>query len=728
MKEFILSTPAPKSPQIDYAEELNPEQLDVVLHGDGPCLVLAGAGSGKTRTITYRVAYLLECGVPAEEILLLTFTNKAAKEMMERVGALVNGPTSPVGLRGANPLSRIWGGTFHSVANRILRQYANLVGYSPSFTIMDADDSHDLVKYCIRDLKIDTKAKRFPSPSVLHSIISYARNSSRPIAEVIDEKHPHFSELTATIERIAEVYKERKHTANAMDFDDMLLLLSELLTSNESVRQSLANRFRYVLVDEYQDTNVIQAGIVRNLSSVHHNVLVVGDDAQSIYSFRAAQIQNILKFPQSYGEARVFRLQTNYRSTPEILGFANAVIEQNVDQFPKELKAVRPGFEKPSLVPAGDNRQEAQYVAEQILQLRDKGTPLSEICVLFRAAHHSQALEMELSRRDIPYEYRGGMKFFERAHVKDVVAYVRLMENPKDAMAWIRVLSHQVGIGEVTAAKIMEAAQAYESVEQIVAADPANFASGRSMQGWQALVSNLARLTKTDRLPASLIRAVAGSSYQDYLEAEYVNFAERLEDVEQFAIFSEQYTDLSKFLEEVTLKDDYAAVSESSYAEASEDRAEKMILSTIHQAKGLEWDAVFLINLTDGAFPHPRALSEKGGIEEERRLFYVAATRARRQLFLTYPIMSGYETMEMRQSSMFLSELPKGLVEEVKLRRAMQPGFLSGTKQLGAKSWNFMERDEDDFCDDGPVIVLDKSGEPKKRTSSGGFLSGIDDL
>ena len=692
MKEFILSNNIAGQPKIDYQKELNEEQLQVVLGGDGPCLVLAGAGSGKTRTITYRVAYLLECGVRPDEILLLTFTNKAAKEMMGRVEELMEG--HPTGL---------WGGTFHSIANRILRQYANVIGYNPNFTIMDHDDSTDMVKYCIRDLKIDTKARRFPSPAVLHSIISYSRNASRSIADVIENKYGNFFDLISTIERIAEVYETRKKTANSMDFDDLLLLLSSLLNTNDAVRESLARRFRYVLVDEFQDTNVIQAGIVRNLCSVHGNLLVVGDDAQSIYSFRAAEIKNILKFPETYSGAKTFRLQTNYRSTPEILGLANAVIEQNVDQFQKELKAVRPGFDKPSVVPTSDARQEAQYITEQILQLRDKGTDLKNIAVLFRAAHHSQALEMELSRRDIPYEYRGGMKFFERAHVKDVVAYLRVIANPKDSMAWIRVLSHQVGIGAVTAGKIADVAQSFENIESFIGADPSGFASGKSGTGWRALTNNIERMLKTDRFPSSLVRAVAGSSYQDYLEAEYPNYAERLEDIEQFAIFAEQYTNLTTFLEEVTLKDDYAAAQEEGFEE------EKMVLSTIHQAKGLEWDAVFVINLTDGAFPHPRALGEEGGLEEERRLFYVAATRARRQLFLTYPITSGYETMEIRQPSMFLDEIPKSLIEEVRLRRAVTP----------MRAWG---------DDEERVIVMDDLGERMVKPKVGGFLSSIDDL
>lgn len=699
MKEFVLSNNIVGQPKIDYQKELNEEQLSVVLNGDGPCLVLAGAGSGKTRTITYRVAYLLESGVQPEEILLLTFTNKAAKEMMDRVQDLVHGEAAG-----------LWGGTFHSIANRILRQQAAVIGYNPNFTIMDHDDSTDMVKYCIRDLKIDTKARRFPSPAVLHSIISYSRNASRPIADVVENKYGNFFDLIPTIERIAEVYETRKKSANAMDFDDLLLHLSHLLNTNDAVRQALATRFRYVLVDEFQDTNVIQAGIVRNLSSVHGNVLVVGDDAQSIYSFRAAEIQNILKFPDTYAGAKTFRLQTNYRSTPEILGLANAVIEQNADQFQKELKAVRPGFDKPSLVPASDNRQEAQYIAEQILQLRNKGTALREIAVLFRAAHHSQALEMELARRDIPYEYRGGMKFFERAHVKDVVAYLRLMANPKDIMAWMRVLSHQVGIGAVTAGKIAEVVQAFERIEQIVEADPSGFAPGRSGSGWQSLVSNLARLLKTDCSPSSFVRAVAGSSYQDYLQAEYPNYADRLEDIEQFAIFAEQYTDLSVFLEEVTLKDDYGAVHEEGVLDD-----EKMVLSTIHQAKGLEWEAVFVINLTDGAFPHPRALGEEGGLQEERRLFYVAATRARRQLFLTYPITSGYETMEIRQPSMFLHEIPKKLLEEVRLKRMMPQSAWKPSS-----SWLPDESDR--------LIVLDELGERRSAPKRNGFLSNIDDL
>ncbi len=708
MKEFMLSGGAPDVPKIDYQNELNAEQLEVVLNGDGPCLVLAGAGSGKTRTITYRVAYLLEQGVRPDEILLLTFTNKAAKEMMERITHLLG--SVPYGL---------WGGTFHSIGNRILRQYANVIGYQSNFTIMDHDDSVDLVKIVIKDLKIDTKEKRFPSAAVVHAIISYSRNAKMSIEETVETKYSQFVDDSSTIARIAAQYESRKRTGNTMDFDDLLLLLADLLATNPQVKNALATRFRYVLVDEYQDTNVIQARLVNDLSSVHRNLLVVGDDAQSIYSFRAAEIRNILGFPNAHSGAKTFRLETNYRSTPEILSLANSIIEQNTDQFSKELIAVRDAFEKPNLIPTSDTRQEAQYISEQIVQMIDKGMPLSEIAVLFRAAHHSQALEMELSRRNIPYEFRGGMKFFERAHIKDVVSYIRLIANPKDGMAWIRVLSHQVGIGAVTATKIMEVMQNFESIAQALEADSTGFVPGRSSSGWRSLTSVLNSMHKTDRQPSSLIRIVATSAYQDYLNAEYPNAAERLEDIEQFAIFSEQYSDLSQFLEEVSLKDDYGAVQEEGgYKE------ERMILSTIHQAKGLEWNAVFVMNLTDGAFPHPRALSEAGGIEEERRLFYVATTRARKHLFLTYPITSGYETMEVRQPSMFLDELPKGLLEEVRVKRPAA-SYLSSPRDLGSKSrWG--ESSDEEY--DEPTIVLDGMGEVKKAPPRTGFLRSIDEL
>lgn len=694
MKEFVLKQAFdPAKCTIEYAKELNPEQLEVVLNGDGPCLVLAGAGSGKTRTITYRVAYLIENGVAADNILLVTFTNKAAREMMNRVESLL-GPRT----------SWLWGGTFHSIANRVLRQYAPAVGYTSSFTILDEEDAKDLIKMCVKECGVDTKERRFPSPANLKSIVSYARNASRPIEDVVERKHPNFIELIPSIQRIADMYASRKRAADAMDFDDLLLLLRDLVATRPDVRDRLAAQFRYILVDEYQDTNVIQAEIVHALASVHNNLLVVGDDAQSIYSFRAAEIKNILRFPDAHRQAKVFRLTTNYRSSPEILEFANAVIRQNKSQFQKELRAVRDAVEKPNLVPAANAQQEAQYIAEQMLALRDDGVPLPEMAVLFRAAFLSQALEFELMRRDIPYEYRGGMKFFERAHIKDVVAHLRLVANPKDEMAWIRVLSLQPGIGLTTASKVVEQVRTFETLDALF--DGELSLTGRANEGWKTCAKTLVRIQESRTEPSEMIRAVVATGYHDYLEAEYPDFMDRLEDLEQFALFAESAKDLKSFLDEISLTENYGAVRKT--ASTEEERA---ILSTIHQAKGLEWDAVFVMGLTDQSFPNPRAREEEGGIEEERRLFYVAATRARKHLFLTYPITSGFDTLMIGQPSLFLQELPKNICEEVKLRSAPSVRF------------------QPQSFDDEPTIVLDDMGEtvdmPKR---AGGFLRNIDDL
>lgn len=702
MKEFILHNRFDSSKcKIDYARELNAEQLEVVLKGDGPCLVLAGAGSGKTRTITYRVAYLIENGVSPEQILLVTFTNKAAKEMLSRVE----------GLLGMKPA--VWGGTFHSVAGRILRQYASAIGHTPNFTIMDDEDARDLVKMCVKDLAVDTTAKRFPSPANLISLISFSRNAGISIRDAVDRKHSHFWDQVPTIERIAELYDGRKRQADAMDFDDLLILLRQLLFTNPVIRQRLADQFQYVLVDEFQDTNSVQADIVNQLSSSHGNLLVVGDDAQSIYSFRAAQIKNILSFPEAHPGAQTFRLVTNYRSTPQILDLANATIRHNRDQFPKDLHAVCEGGEKPNLVAAANASQEAQYIAEQVLQLRDEGVPLHEIAVLFRSSFASQALEFELARRDIPYDFRGGMKFFQRAHIKDVISHLRIAANPKDETAWIRVLGLQTGIGLTTAGKMVDQLRVCDSFDQVARMDVK--AGSRAAMGWTALRATLARMAQTSRRPSELVRAVVAGSYRDYLEAEYPDHMDRLEDLEQLALFAEGYTELSPFLEELSLTEDYGAGRDE-----PSQHEERMVLSTIHQAKGLEWNAVFVLGLVDGKFPSQRSLEEQGGLEEERRLFYVAVTRARRSLFLTYPISGGDDTLMFSQPSQFIQEVPGALFEEVKLRAAVTRPQTSFASRPRPSTWG----------DDEPTIVLDSLGERKTtpKPNIGSFLRDLDEL
>ena len=727
MKEFVLQDDFDLSKaSIDYRQELNPQQLNVVMNGDGACLVLAGAGSGKTRTITYRVAYLLERGVSPENILLVTFTNKAAKEMTNRVETLLASatplppPLAPTRAgggskgRGRTGGVGLWSGTFHSIANRLLRIYGSQLGYSNKFTILDQEDAKSLIKVCIKALKIDTSSRRFPSPSKVHAMISYAQNSGRLMSDVIESRYPNFLELTPVIERIAELYVDRKRQADSMDFDDLLLKLRELLYHHEGVRRKLAHQFAYILVDEYQDTNVVQAEIIRQLASEHGNVLVVGDDAQSIYSFRAAEIRNILGFPQTYADTKTFRLTTNYRSTPEILAVANSSIVQNKDQFQKELTAVRESLERPSLVPASNATQEAQFIAQKILALRDEGMPLSEIAVLFRAAFHSQALEFELMKRDIPYEYRGGLKFFERAHVKDIVSHLRIRQNPKDEVAWMRILGLLNGVGLASAETMASQFKGHESLEGVLCGSPT--IPKRALTGWEGLRKTLEKMAREEH-PGELIRAVIAGDYRDYLEAEYPDFMDRLEDLEQFALFAEGYVSLQTFLDEVSLTAEYGLVRGNEVAPGfslgEAQREDRLILSTIHQAKGLEWDAVFVMHLVDGKFPIGAALDEDGGLEEERRLFYVATTRARKELFFTYPIVSGYDTLMLSQPSMFLQELPEGLLEEVRLKKGVE-GF-KGFK--GVEDW------------EGPTIVFDDLGErEQKPVPKRSFLREVDEL
>lgn len=620
---------------IAYSKELNKEQLAVVEKGDGPCLVLAGAGSGKTRTITYRVAYLLEQGIDPDNILLVTFTNKAAREMKNRIARLVDGKKLPS-----------WSGTFHHIAYRILRKWAPVLGYENNFTILDSEDSRDLLKLCVKAEGIDSSSKRFPSVRVVQSILSYARNAETTIADVLDQKHEHWMQFEHQFVAIAEEYRKRKLDANAMDFDDLLVNLYLLLLKSEKVRKNYAEQFEYILVDEYQDTNKVQASIIDRLASVHKNVLVVGDDAQSIYSFRAADIQNILAFEKKHKGAQVFRLETNYRSTPDILDVANEVIAQNIDQYDKNLKTDFDAFTKPELHAFVDKQGEAAFIAERISELCDEGVKLSSIAVLFRAAFHSQALEVELTRRGIPYDFRGGVRFFERAHIKDVLAFLRVLANQNDTIAWSRVLTMQVGIGPAGANKIIALVRSGTAFSEIGAKLPA-----RAQVGWSDFLQIFDELQKVEKVPHILITTILETKYVEYLEMEYENFQDRMQDIEQLALFAERQDDLARFLAEASMQESYAAALEQGHVE----EGERMVLSTIHQAKGLEWEVVFIMNLASGQFPIDKAKGSQA-IEEERRLFYVAITRARKYLYLSYPLTTKFSSV-LLGPSMFIGEI-----------------------------------------------------------------------
>jgi len=632
---------------IDYERELNPEQYRVVTADGGPMLVIAGAGSGKTRTLTYRVARLIETGTPPERILLATFTNKAAREMLGRVELL-----SGVDTR------RLWGGTFHHIANRVLRRHGERLGYGRNYSIMDKDDTKSLLNACIADAGIETTGGRFPKGDVLGEIISFSVNTLIPLDEVIGRKYPHYGGLAGDIRDVAEAYARRKKSLNLMDFDDLLANWLSLLRNEPDVFREYAERFQHVLVDEYQDTNSLQAAILDLLGSGHRNLMVVGDDHQSIYSFRGANFENILRFPDRYPDAKLFKLEMNYRSTPEILDLANRTIARNRDQFPKELRAVRRGGFKPVYVPVRNVALQAAFVARRIMDLVMEGIPIREIAVLYRAHYHSMELQMELTKRGIPFEIRSGIRFFEMAHVKDITAYLRVLVNPLDEAAWKRVLGLYEKVGRVTADRVWKALSAEQDPLAVIG-DP----------DWvkrvgKAAAPGLLRLGETisllrekiaEQAPADLIHLLLNRGYREDLRDRYTDSFSREEDLVQLANFSGRFASLTDFLAELSLLTNTA----ESEAAAADEEQDKVILSSIHQAKGLEWSVVFIIWCAEGMIPLARALDETGGEEEERRLFYVATTRAKDQLYLCHPLIDYSRGMGMvpLRPSRFIEEL-----------------------------------------------------------------------
>ncbi|HEX8164004.1 MAG TPA: ATP-dependent helicase [Pyrinomonadaceae bacterium] len=644
-----------------YREELNEEQFAVATAPAGASLVIAGAGSGKTRAITYRVAYLVEHGVAPSRIFLATFTNRAAREMLRRVEQLTGGD-----------VRRVWGGTFHRVANLTLRRHAAALGYGESFTILDSEDARDLLNVCVDDAGIDTRARRFPKAEVLQDIISYANNTDRPVADVVARRYPHFEPLAQQIARVDTVFAARKLARNAMDYDDLLLNWKRLLVEKPEIAALYGEQFEHILVDEYQDTNKLQAEIVDLLAARHRNVMVVGDDAQAIFAWRGAEWANIYEFPKRYPEARQYKLEQNYRSTPEILAVANVSIASNRKQFPKVLRAVRRSLGLlPALVPCRDADQQAAFVAARILELRDEGTPLEECAVLYRSHFHSLELQLELARRGIPYRIRSGVRFFEQAHIKDVVSYLRLVANPKDELAWKRVLKLIPNVGAATAARVWEQLTFAPDPLALVlrgGADAAVRQRGTSWAEFRALLEELASQESRNN-PARQIELVLARGYEAYLSATYENADARLEDLRQLAQYSTRYNSTEEFLSELALlsTERFGAPQPLTGEDVvqGDDEDELLTLTSVHQAKGLEWRAVFIIWAADGKFPSPRSLRDAEGEEEERRLWYVAVTRARDQLHITYPqVVTDYTKQTVLQRpSRFVTEVPPELYE-----------------------------------------------------------------
>ena len=647
-----------------YRAELNEEQLRAVTAPPGPALVVAGAGSGKTRVITYRVAYLLEQGVAPARILLATFTNRAAREMLRRVE----------GLTGGGQARRVWGGTFHRIANLILRRHAASLGYESNYSILDSEDAKDFLASCIEEAGIDTKSKRFPKAEVLLDIISFANNTDQPIPDVVVRRYPYFEPLTAPIKLVDRLFTERKRERNVMDYDDLLLNWKRLLLEKKEISDLYADQFQHILVDEYQDTNKLQADIIDLLAVKHRNVMVVGDDAQSIFAWRGAEFTNIYEFPARYPDATIYKLETNYRSTPEILDLANVSIAGNRRQFPKVLQAARPSVGlPPALVPCRDTDQQAEFIASRILDLRDEGVALEDIGVLYRSHYHSLELQLELTRRGIPYRVRSGVRFFEQAHLKDVISYLRVIVNPRDELAWKRILRLVPQVGPATANKIWDTLAYAPDPLALVKREDFRHAPkrGDGWQGWRNFVQLLEDLTaeETRRSPARQIEIVLARGYATHLENTYENAEARLEDVQQLIRFAARYESTEDFLSELALIATESA--QAPQAIAAEDvvmggeEDEMLTLTSVHQAKGLEWRAVFLIWAADGKFPSPRSLRDPEGEEEERRLWYVSLTRAQEQLYVTYPLMvTDYSRQTILQKpSRFVTEVPPTLFD-----------------------------------------------------------------
>lgn len=635
-----------------FAGELNDEQRAVVMEKGGPLLVLAGAGSGKTRTLTYRVAWLLASGVSPDRILVATFTNKAAHSMLSRVGSLV----------GEN-VQLFWGGTFHSIGHKVIRRHADRLGYDRNFSIMDSEDARQMVNTCIAET-VEKKLPKFPKGDVLRDIFSFAVNTERTLYDVVADRYPHFLYCFEAIQGVADHYGERKRRLNVMDFDDLLIYWRKLLVEHPDIREQYAERFLHVLVDEYQDTNLIQGEITDLLAGCHRNIMVVGDDSQSIYSFRGANYANIISFPDRYPDCRIFRLETNYRSTPEILNMANLTIRNNPRQFPKTLRSVRDRGVRPALVTARNVSRQADFVSQRIIELMGDGIDLSEMAILYRAHYHSMEVQMELTRRGIPFELRSGIRFFEQAHVKDVAAYLRILLNPCDEMAWKRILGHYDKIGRVTADKLWRDISLQDNPLDAFLSEALLKKAGKSikpgLEKCRKLLQDL-KVLAPEPVPAVVIDFILRNGYQDYLEETYTDAQGRVEDLVQLANFSARFGSLADFLNEMAL---LTGVAEEGEEEAR--REQKVILSTIHQAKGLEWQVVFLIWCADGMIPLARALGDPDGEEEERRLFYVATTRAKDQLYLSYPTVEysrggGYAPV---RPSRFLRELTVSSFDE----------------------------------------------------------------
>jgi DNA helicase-2/ATP-dependent DNA helicase PcrA len=635
--------------RIRYESALNPAQLDAVVHTEGPLLVIAGAGSGKTRALTYRAAYLVEKGVSPAAILLLTFTRKASQEMLRRASQLLD-----------ERCERIAGGTFHSFANAMLRRNGSNMGLDPTFGILDRTDSENLIGLLRKELQPATQQRSFPRKKTLADIFSRAVNKARSLEEIIADDYPHFESHLEIIGRLHQIFEIRKQEHHFLDYDDLLIYLRRLLADYPAVRDRISAAYRYIMVDEYQDTNTLQAEILYLLTHVNRNIMVVGDDAQSIYAFRGANFRNIIDFPKMFPETRIVYLEENYRSIQPILTLTNAIIERAKEKFAKNLFTQRKGGSTPKIVNADDEHCQSRFVVDQIKNLQQQGVALNEIAVLFRASFHSFDLEIELSREGIEFVKMGGFKFIESAHIKDVLAHLRVIANAYDRISWYRILLLIEKVGPKTAQRIYEAAMNEKSGYTGLLS--AKIGRIKGLERLKQLISTL------DTHPMSI--AEMGETIIDYylpiLKNRYDDHPRRARDLEHLVDIMMRYKNLDQFLTDMALEPPNTSFENSLYPNTDASNSDRVILSTIHSAKGLEWHSVFVIWTLDGRFPSVHALHKEQELEEELRLMYVAATRAKENLFFTYPsnVYDRSTGLVLSRPSRYLDNMPDEILEK----------------------------------------------------------------
>ena len=630
--------------KIDYEKELNPSQYEAVIQKEGPILVIAGAGSGKTKTLTYRVARLIEDGINPENILLLTFTKKAAREMLSRAAIVLD-----------SRCEKVAGGTFHSFSNIILRKYSSFLELKNNFTITDRADAEDIINH-IRSKVINKQEKRFPKKNTILDIYSKVINKNLPSNEIINSEYKQFEHCCEKINEIIIQYNNYKRENSILDYDDLLLYLKILLETNSDIRKKLSSKYKYIMVDEYQDTNTIQAQIIKLLASEHNNVMAVGDDSQSIYSFRGANYKNILEFPDIFENTKIIKLEQNYRSSQNILTLANEILLKAKEKYTKTLFSTIKSPIKPALICASDTKSEAEFIVQRILELsEEENIDLKDICVLARSARMTYNLEIELAKKNIPYKKFGGMKFIETAHIKDVIAYLKVIINPSDVISYTRILLLIDGIGTQSANKLLPVLTSQSNIDK----------QSLPVKNSQAVIE-LTKLLDSQRndiyTPSKIVQNIL-NYYEPLLTERYDDYSKRQKDLEHFYALSEKYISLEDFLSDLALEPPDSSVSD---IESGANKDEYLTLSTIHSAKGLEYKAVFIIGAVDGRFPSVFSFNSTEELDEELRLMYVAVTRAKTHLSITYPIDMFDRTtnMVLSKPSRFLDGISQEILEK----------------------------------------------------------------